>query len=206
MMKKTIMILVAVCLSVCQLQAQQAKQKRMLLLQIAALRTYVDYAAKGYKAAKNGLNFISDAKKGEVSLHSGYFTSLASVNPKVKNYGRVAEIISLQIKIGRSYKRTMGSLHQDDLFHGSELDYVERTFKRLLDSCDDSLDVLLLITASTSLEMKDDERIKRIDKLYEAAQEDYAFCEKFSGELKMMALSKAKEKNDVRQASALLGL
>lgn len=206
MMKKTILMLVAVCLSVCQIQAQQAKQKRMLLLQIAALRTYVDYAAKGYKAVKNGLNFISDAKKGELSLHSGYFTSLASVNPKVKNYGRVAEIISLQIKIARSYKRTMGSLHQDDLFHGSELDYIERTFTRLLDSCDDSFDVLLLITASTSLEMKDDERIKRIDKLYETTQEDYAFCEKFSGELKMMALSKAKEKNDARQAGALFGL
>ena len=206
MMKKTIMVLAAVCLAVCQLQAQQAKQKRMLLLQIAALRTYADYAAKGYKAVKNGLNFISGAKKGEVSLHSGYFTSLASVNPKVKNYGRAAEIITLQIKIARSYKRTMESLHQDDLFHGSELDYIERTFKRLLDSCNDSLDTLLLIAASTSLEVKDDERIKRIDKLYEAAQEDYAFCEKFSGELKILALSKAKEKNDARQAGALFGL
>lgn len=206
MMKKTIILLVTVCLSVCQLQAQQTKQKRMLLLQIAALRTYVDYAAKGYKAVKNGLNFISDAKKGEVNLHSDYFTSLASVNPKVKNYGRAAEIIALQIKIVKSYKRTMGNLHSDDLFHGSELDYIERTFKRLLDSCDESLDALLLITASTSLEMKDDERIKRIDKLYETAKEDYAFCEKFSGELKMIALSKAKEKNDARQAGALFGL
>ncbi|MET3029159.1 hypothetical protein ABXT06_20950 [Flavobacterium sp. UW10123] len=206
MMKKTIMLLMAVCLAVCQLQAQQAKQKRMLLLQIAALRTYADYAAKGYKAVKKGLNFISDAKKGELSLHSDYFTSLAAVNPKVKNYGRAAEIIALQVKIVKTYKRTMGSLHQDDLFHGSELDYIERTFKRLLDSCGDSLDTLLLITASTSLEMKDDERIARIDKLYEAAQGDYAFCEKFSGELKMLALSKAKEKNDARQAGALLGL
>lgn len=196
----------AVCLAVCQLQAQQAKQKRMLLLQIAALRTYADYAAKGYKAVKKGLNFISDANKGELSLHSDYFTSLAAVNPKVKNYGRAAEIIGLQVKIVKTYKRTMGSLHRDDLFHGSELDYIERTFKRLLDSCGDSLDTLLLITASTSLEMKDDERIARIDKLYEAAQGDYAFCEKFSGELKMLALSKAKEKIDARQAGALLGL
>ncbi|MBZ4033840.1 hypothetical protein K6T82_03620 [Flavobacterium sp. 17A] len=205
-MKKIIMLLVSVFLSACQLQAQQAKQRRMLLLQIAALRTYVDYAAKGYKAVKSGLNFISDVKKGEVNLHNDYFISLVSVNPKVKKYGRVAEIITLQIEIFKIYKNTLASLPQDDLFHGNELEYFERTFRRLVDSCDDNLDLLLLITTSTSLEMKDDERIERIDKLYEAAREDYAFCKKFSGEIKLLALSKAREKNDVKQAEVLLGL
>ncbi len=200
------MLLAIVCLSAYQLQAQQAKQKRMLLLQIAALRTYVDYAAKGYKAVKSGLNFISDAKKGEVNLHNDYFTSLLSINPTVKNYGRVAEIITLHIEIFKTYKNTLASLAQDDLFLGNELEYIERTFRRLLDSCDDNLDILVLITTSTSLEMKDDERIKRIDKLYEAARDDYAFCKKFSGEIKLLGLSKAREKNDVKQAEVLLGL
>lgn len=205
-MKKIIMLLVFVFLSAWQLQAQQAKQKRMLLLQIAALRTYAEYAAKGYKAVKSGLNFISDAKKGEVNLHSDYFTSLVSVNPKVKNYGRVAEIITLHMKIAKSYKKTLSSFSQDDLFHGTEMDYIERVFRRLLDSCGESLDTLLLITANTKLEMKDDERIERIDKLYEDALKDYEFCEKFSGEIKLLALSKVREKNDVKQAEVLLGL
>ncbi len=193
-------------LSVCQLQAQQAKQRRMLLLQIAALRTYSDYAAKGYKTVKSGLNFISDAKKGELSLHSDYFTSLSAVNPKVKNYGRVAEIAMLQLEILKTYKTVFRNLQEDDLFYGSEMDYIERTFTRLLQSCDESLDTLLLITASTKLEMRDDERMERIDKLYEAASEDYAFCRKFSGEIQLLALSKAREKNDVKQAGKLLGL
>lgn len=205
-MKKIIMVFAAVCLAACQLQAQQAKQKRMLLLQIAALRTYVDYAAKGYKAVKSGLNFISDAKKGEVSLHSDYFASLVSVNPKVKNYSKVAEIIALQIKVAGICKRTFDAVQKDDLFYGSELQYIERTFGRLLESCSDNIDTLFLIAASSKLEMKDDKRMERIDRLYESAKEDYAFCEKFSGELKVLALSKAKERNDVKQAEMLLGL
>lgn len=205
-MKKTILLcLIAVLLS-SYLQAQQAKQKRMLLLQIAALRTYVEYAAKGYKAVKNGLNFISDAKRGEVNLHGDYFTSLLAVNPKVRNYARAAEIVSLQVKILNTYKRTFREIQKDDLFHGSELDYIQRTFNRLLQSCDESIDTLLLITTSTKLEMKDDERIERIDKLYEAASEDYAFCEKFSGDIKVLAISKAKVKNDSRQSGELYGL
>lgn len=205
-MKKILLVFAVLGLSVCQLQAQQAKQKRMLLLQIAALRTYSDYAAKGYKTVKSGLNFISDAKKGELSLHSDYFTSLSAVNPKVKNYGRVAEIAMLQLEILKTYKTVFRNLREDDLFYGSELDYIERTFTRLLQSCDESLDTLLLITASTKLEMKDDERMERIDKLYEAVSEDYAFCRKFNGEIQMLALSKAREKNDVKQAGKLIGL
>ncbi|WP_347052276.1 hypothetical protein [Flavobacterium olei] len=205
-MKKILLVFAVLGLSVCQLQAQQAKQRRMLLLQIAALRTYSDYAAKGYKTVKSGLNFISDAKKGELSLHSDYFTSLSAVNPKVKNYGRVAEIAMLQLEILKTYKTVFRNLQEDDLFYGSEMDYIERTFTRLLQSCDESLDTLLLITASTKLEMRDDERMERIDKLYEAASEDYAFCRKFSGEIQLLALSKAREKNDVKQAGKLLGL
>lgn len=205
-MKKTVVLLAMVWLFVGSLQAQQAKQKRMLLLQIAALRTYVDYAAEGYKAVKSGLNFISDAKKGEVNLHSDYFTSLISVNPNVKNYARVAEIIALHVQIAKNYKKTIEGIREDDLFHGSELDYIERTFKRLLDGCGESIDTLFLITTSTKLEMKDDERIERIDQIYEQASQDYAFCEKFSGEIKMLSLSKVKEKNDVKQAGKLLGL
>lgn len=205
-MKKTVLLLAAVFLFACSLQAQQAKQKRMLLLQIAALRTYADYAAKGYKAVKSGINFISDAKKGEVNLHSDYFTSLVSVNPKVKDYGRVSEIIALQIRIAKTCKRTFDAIKEDGLFYGSELQYIERAFDRLLESCSDNIDTLFLITTSKKLGMKDDERMERIDRLYESAQEDYAFCEKFSGELKVLALSKAKEKNDAKQAGALLGL
>lgn len=205
-MKKILLVFAVLGLSVCQLQAQQAKQKRMLLLQIAALRTYSDYAAKGYKTVKSGLNFISDAKKGELSLHSDYFTSLSAVNPKVKNYGRVAEIAMLQLEILKTYKTVFRNLQEDDLFYGSELDYIERTFTRLLQSCDESLDTLLLIAESTKLEMKDDERMERIDKLYEAVSENYAFCRKFNGEIQMLALSKAREKNDVKQTGKLIGL
>lgn len=204
-MKKTILIF-TVCLITAGLQAQQAKQKRMLLLQIAALQTYIDYAAKGYKAVKSGLNFISDAKKGELKLHSDYFASLGAVNPKVKNYTRVAEIISLQFQILKTYKKTFANLQSDDLFHGSELDYIERSFKRLLESCGDSLDALLLVTAGTALEMKDDERLERIDKIYEAVRDDYAFCEKFSSEIKILTLSKAKEKKDALHSGGWHGL
>ncbi|RKR05178.1 hypothetical protein C8C83_4511 [Flavobacterium sp. 90] len=204
-MKKILLVLCIIGVCSQELQAQ-AKQRKMLLLQIAALQTYIGYAKKGYTVVKNGLNFISDVKKGEVNLHGNYFTSLKKVNPKVKNYVKVAEIISLQIKIIKIHKKAFELLGHNDLFHGDELDYIERTFEKLIDNCNETLDQLLVITTDIKLEMTDDQRIERIDALHKTMTDDYCFCENFSREIKVLSLSKAKEKNDVKQSQVLLGL
>lgn len=204
-MKKILLLLFIVGLCLQEMQAQ-AKQRKVLLLQIAALQTYIGYAKKGYTVVKNGLNFIGDAKNAEVNLHSDYFSSLKKVNPKVHHYVKVAEIIALQIKIIKVYKKTFEQLQGGDLFHGDELDYIERTFDKLIDNCNETLNQLLVIATDVKLEMTDDQRIERIDGLHKTMLDDYSFCENFSRELKVQSLSKAKEKNDVKQSQVLLGL
>lgn len=205
MMKKLLVIMLLLNFSAQEIHAQ-AKQRKVLLLQIAALQTYIGYAKKGYTVVKKGLNFIGDVKKGEVNLHSDYFNSLLQVNPKVKNYVRVGEIIALQIKILKVHKKTFELVRQDDLFHGDELDYIEKTFERLIDNCNGTLDQLLTISTDAKLEMTDDQRIERIDGLYKTMMEDYSFCEHLSEEIKILSLSKAKEKKDARQSQILNGL
>ncbi|TDW52100.1 hypothetical protein EV144_101780 [Flavobacterium sp. 270] len=184
----------------------QAKQRKELLLQIAALQVYIDYAKKGYSAVSKGLNFIGDAKRGEVNLHGAYFTSLLKINPKVRNYYKAAEILSMQIKIMKLYKKTYADLKAGDLFHGSEMDYIERSFKRLLENCSYTLDQLLVLTTDSKLELKDDHRIQRIDELHKAMLDDYNFCISFSGDLKLLALSKAADQKEAKDSNAHYGL
>jgi hypothetical protein len=204
-MKKVILILVLAGLSIQNLQAQ-AKWRKELLLQIAALQVYIDYAKKGYNVVKKGLNFIGDVKKGEVNLHSDYLGSLKKINPKIKKYSRVGEIVLLQLKIIRISNNTFRQLKQDDLFHGDELDYIERSFDRLFENCNRTLDNLLMVTMDAKLEMKDDERIERIDNLYKTMISDYEFCLSFSNEVKILSLSKVNEKNNVERIRTLNGL
>lgn len=204
-MKKLIFILSLIVVLQPEMQAQ-AKQRKELLLQIAALKVYIDYAKKGYSVVSKGLNFIGDLKRGEVNLHGDYFTSLLKINPKVRNYYKAAEILSLQLQIMKIYKKTYADLKGNDLFEGSELDYIERSFERLLENCGDTLDQLLVLTTDSKLELKDDQRIERIDKLYETMLEDYNFCLSFSREAKILALSKSREKEDSERASAIYGL
>lgn len=184
----------------------QAKQRKELLLQIAALQVYIDYAKKGYSVVSKGLSFIGDAKRGEVNLHGDYFTSLLKINPKVKNYYKTAEILSMQFKIMKICKRTYSDLKSSDLFHGNELDYIQRSFERLLENCNDTLDQLLIITTNSKLELKDDQRIERIDALHKMMLEDYNFCLSFSNEAKLLSLSKTREKRDSQQTANVYGL
>lgn len=204
-MKKLILILLGAMVFQQGIQAQ-AKQRKELLLQIAALQVYIDYAKKGYLVVSKGLNFIGDAKKGEVNLHSDYFSSLLKINPKVRNYYKVAEIIAMQFKIIKIYKRTYSDLKAADLFHGNELDYIERSFERLLVNCSDTLEELLIITTYSKLELKDDQRIRRIDALHKMMLENYNFCLSFSNDAKLLSLSKAFEKRDAENTAAIYGL
>lgn len=184
----------------------QAKQAEILLKQIAALQIYIGYAQKGYSVAKKGLNTIGDFKRGEFNLHTDYFNSLKTVNPKIKKYARIAEIISLQLKIIKSYGTIYGQVQQDDLFHGDEVDYIKRVFDRLIENCDDNLEELITIVTDGQLEMKDDERMKRIDAIYQNMLENHTFCESFSNQTKLTSLSKTKDTKEVKTSRALRGI
>jgi hypothetical protein len=184
----------------------QAKQTQVLLKQIVALQIYIGYAQKGYSIAKKGLNVIGDFKRGEFNLHTDYFNSLKTVNPKIKKYTRVAEIISLQVKIMKSYSSIFSQVQKDDLFHGDEVAYLKRVFERLIDNCDSILEELLAIITDNQLEMKDDERMSRIDVLYQNMEDNRTFCESLSNQTRLLSLSRVKDRNDVKTSHALQGL
>ena len=182
---------------------QKKTQKQYLIGQIAALQVYIGYAQKGYSIAKDGLNTIGDFKRGEFNLHTGYFNSLKSVNPKIKQYAKVADIMAMQVTIIQSYGRTRRHVRESGAFNGEELDYIMRVLGRLLDDCSNTLDELISVTTDGNPEMKDDERLKRINILYKDMTDKYTFSQSFHSETMVLAASRIKENNDVRTSRAL---
>jgi len=185
---------------------QKKTQKQYLIGQIAALQVYIGYAQKGYSIAKDGLNTIGDFKRGEFNLHTGYFNSLKSVNPKIKQYAKVADIMAMQVTIIQSYGRTRRHVRESGAFNGEELDYIMRVLGRLLDDCSNTLDELISVTTDGNPEMKDDERLKRINILYKDMTDKYTFSQSFHSETMVLAASRIKENNDVRTSRALYGI
>jgi len=185
---------------------QKNTQRKYLVQQIAALQVYIGYLQKGYKIAKDGLHTISGFTKGEWDLHTDFINSLKSVNPEVRHYVRVADIIAIQVKIVQNYNRTSRQLRNSDAFSGDELDYIEKVFTALLDDCDSALDELITLTTDDKLEMKDDERIKRIDQLHTEMQDKLTFSQSFSNDATALAASRLKEKNEAQTSRALQGI
>ncbi|KDN54672.1 hypothetical protein [Flavobacterium seoulense] len=204
-MKKLLLLLLFTFLVTADIQAQR-KQRKVLLQQIGALKVYIDAAQKGYSIAKKGLNTIGNLKRGEFTLHTDYLNSLKKVNPKIKKYSRVAEIIDLQLKIVKNCNSTYRNLEVGDLFHGSEVAYIKRVFGQLMNDCDANLEELITVTTDGELEMKDDERMERIDRLYNMMMDNYSFCQSFNNQVNMLCLSRARENRETQSSKEVYGI
>lgn len=185
---------------------QGATQKKYLLQQIAAMQVYIGYVQKSYAIAKQGLNTISDIKNGEFNLHRDYFNSLKTVNSTIKNYSRVADIIAIQVNIIKVYKEAGRQVKHSGSFNGDEISYFNGVFEKLMNECTKVIDELITVTGSGQLEMKDDERLKRIDALYSDMQDKYTFIQSFSNEAKLLAASRTQEQNNIQSIRALYGI
>jgi len=185
---------------------QKKTQKRYLLQQIAALKVYIDYAQKGYSIASKGLTTIRDIKNGDYNLHRDFLGSLKLVNNKIKRYGKVADIIAFQLRIVKESKQGLRKIRETGQLTGDEIDYCTRVFDLLMGECLKNIDELLQVITSGELEMKDDERIKRIDKLYIDMQNKYGFCAHFSNEMAILVYQRMGEQSEINRSRAIDGL
>ncbi|WP_301930768.1 hypothetical protein [Ferruginibacter sp.] len=176
---------------------QKSTQKKYLIQQMAALQVYMGYVSKGYSIAKNGLNTIQNIKHGDFDLHKNYFSSLTSVNPTIKRYIRVADIISLEINIIRQTASVIRYCRQSNQLTISELTYFQNVFDQLLSDCSKSLDKLFAVITDGSRTMKDDERIEAIDKIYDDMVDKQLFCRSFGNTTKGLCIQRMNEQNAI---------
>jgi len=151
------------------------------------------------------LNAIQHIKKGDIDLHRDFIGSLSRVNPKIKSYTRVADIVAYQVRIIKNISATIKNIKESNQFNPNELDYCSAVFDNLMEECLKSVDELYLIITSDVLEMKDDERIKRIDRLYFDIQDKYSFCESFSQECSVLALQRLSEQIETTMSKKING-
>lgn len=158
---------------------QKKTQKRYLLEQIAALQVYIGYAKKGYDIASSGLQTVRDITSGEFNLHSGFINSLKLVSPAIRKNYKVVEIIDYQIRISKAF----ASIKYNDLLSLPNQSYVGDVQSQVILDCGNDLEELLLIITSGKIKMRDEERLKRLDKLYDSMIDKYSFTMDFIGQV-----------------------
>jgi hypothetical protein len=184
---------------------QRKTQKKYLLQQIAALHTYIDYAKKGYDIVSKGINTVRNIKNGDYSLHSDFFSSLKTVNPKISKYVKVADVVAYQVRIIKVIKQTIQGMRETKQFTTEELDYCKQVFNNLLAECEKTIDELILVTTSGQLQMKDNERLNRIATIYADMQDKYSFCSSFSDEMGLLSVQRIGEQIEINRSKILNG-
>lgn len=174
---------------------QKKTQKKYLLQQIAALQVYIGYAKKGYNIANNGLQTIKDITGGEFNLHSAFISSLKTVSPVIRKHVKVAEILEYQIRIGKAFRTVKYSPY---LSVANQL-YVIGVHEKVIQECGKDLEELLLVITSGKVEMTDEERMRRLESIYESMTEKYAFTMDFIGQVTIMINHAEKEEQFINQ-------
>ena len=187
--------------------AQQKKtQRKYLMQQIAAFQMYLRHLKNGYDIAHTGISTVKNIKNGEWDLHKGYFGSLATVHPAIKNYAKVADIISMQIRIIKQVRALINESRQRKLLNAGEIEYVVKICDHLLAECLKSMENLIMVITSGELEMKDDERIKMIETIYAAMQDKSVFLLSFGNSIAMLSKQRLHEKIEVEISKTLNGI
>ena len=175
---------------------QKKTQKKYLVQQIAALRVYLDYLKKGYTVVHNGLNTIENIKNGSFNLDRDFFSSLKNVNPAIRNTAKVADIIAFQIFISRELERVYGFCSSNKHFTPEEIRYIAQVHTNMLVYCDASISELLTIIQPGKTEMTADERIRRIDKIYDEMNDRCAFVREFGSDAQVISMEREKEASE----------
>ncbi|RZK13141.1 MAG: hypothetical protein EOO46_00485 [Flavobacterium sp.] len=181
---------------------QKKTQQKYLLQQIAALEVYAGYLKKGYGIVNGGLQTIRDFSNGEFSLHNAFISGLKKVSPAIRNDVRVVEIIEMQVNIGRAF----GGLKSNPNLSISNQLYIQNVRENLWEESLKDLEELLMVITSGKVDMSDDERIERLNKVYFSMRDKSAFTQNFISEISLFTRQKEMEKRSIEQSRNSYGI
>lgn len=189
-----------------QAQKEEIAQLLLNVEKLAQFEQILSDMKKGYEILSSGYNTIKDLSEGNFRLHKTFLDALLEVSPTVKNYKRVADIIDYQIILVKEYKLAYNRFKQDNNFNQLELAYLESVYENLFKQSLNNLDDLVTIITANKLRMSDDERLGAIDKIFADMQDKLLFLRYFNNNTTVLAVQRAKERNDANTMRLIYGI
>lgn len=179
-------------------QVEEAKQLALNIQKLIQFKQILSDLKKGYEILSGGYTTIKNIAEGNFSLHKAFLDGLLAVSPAVRNYKRVADIVSYQLQLVKEYKNALKGFNADGNFTGDELDYIGNVYANLVEGSLKNLDALVMVTTAGKARMSDDERIKAIDGIFRDMEDKLTFLRWFTNSTIVLSLQRLKERNDVR--------
>ncbi len=187
----------------------QTAEARQLLLNVEKLRQLKSILAdmkNGYQILYTGYTTVKDISEGSFTLHQAFLNGLLAVNPALRRYQRVADIIATQQSLVREFRDADRRFRQAGAFSAQELLYMGKVYSNLSDKSLQHLDELFLLLTDGSLRMDDAERLEAINRIFRETQDKLIFLRHFNRQASLLALQREKEQKNLQALQQQYGL
>jgi hypothetical protein len=187
-------------------QVQEMQQLLLDIEKLTQMKSILSDMKTGYQIYEQGYGSISSLSKGNFNLHQTYLNGLLAISPAVKNYARIADILTMQASLISEYKRKQALFRQSGSFSISELTYISDVYTRLVSQTLNDAGELADVLMAGKLRMSDAERIKAIDRIYTGSSERLQFLRSFNNQGVAISLQRVKEAGDTQTLNRLYGI
>lgn len=178
-------------------QQEELQQLILNLQKLNQLREVLSQLKKGYDILTQGYNTVKNLSQGNFNLHQEFLDKQLQISPAVKGYIRIADIVSLQLKIVARSREAFTARQDSRLFGVEEVAYLAAVYADIIDRSRKNLDELLLVITAGQLRMNEEQRIKAIDRIYESMKEKMDFVVYFNKNGSIMELQRKKQMDEL---------
>ena len=186
------MFVLSLGIQLAQAQTDEATQLLLNVTKLNQLKEILSDLEQGYTTLQTGFSQIEKLSSGNFNLHETFLNQLLEVNPAVKDYYKVAEIIKYQLQLLNDYKRAYSVFRQSGQFTHQEISYLYQVYQNLMQKSLQHLDELTLVLTAGTLRMSDKERLKAIDRIHRGVKDKIQFLTSFNQDTQILALQRAK--------------
>ena len=187
-------------------QSFEAQQLLLDWQKLSQQKELLNDLYKGYEILSAGYIAIRDISKGSFDLHKAFLDRLLAVSSTVRNYKRVAEIITLQERIVSFYKTAWARFRQDPHFSPDEVQLMGNTYSSLLNETLKNLETLTTVLTDGALRASDGERLRRIDGIHSDMQVHWMTVQSLNNQAAMLSLARAADEKDEAAVKQWYGL
>ena len=186
-------------------QSQEAQQLLLDWEKLTQFKKILQDMKDGYQIIHKGYATIRDISSGNFNLHKDFLDALMEVSPAVKQYKRIADIISYQLLIVKQYKAAFKQFKEDKSFTAQEIDYIGKVYANLFNESVKNLDELAMVITAGKLRMSDDERLQAIDRIYASIEDQFSFLQDFNSSTSYLSLQRQSEQTEIDMSKRILG-
>ena len=187
-------------------QLEEAEQLALDLEKLIQFKQILSDLKKGYEILFGGYTTIKNIAEGNFNLHKVFLDGLLDVSPVVRNYKRVADIVSYQLQLVKEYKVALKNFNADGNFNADELEYITSVYANLVAGSLKNLDALAIVVTAGKARMSDDERITAIEGIFRDMEDRLDFIRWFNNSTSVLSIQRSKDRNDVRVSRSLYGV